>query len=439
MTLRGRVLSPWPSVGPNGSSGATGDVEPVWPDAARDSEAVTHPHERAGERDDERAPDQSISAQSSRDRAPARERIERSVNPSKRSEPDALELRGARESGSPKAESSAGEVRDFAAELRDLDERERIMAVTESTGISSPTAESGGLAPLSRGAGMRWWWWGVATAVVLIVAQQGLVITQKFADAPLTAGLQASILAILVVLASSAVLKGWRTRRLWVRFDRLREALRVALERNAPADREWFESFVHATRLARRAPETERRLRDAFHQGLSTRELCVLIDREVYAPIDDVMRRRVRTDAVGTGVFIAASPWIVADVLLVIWRNVRLLDAVADAYGWPPGARSRWVLARGVLRNIALAGVSEFAIHSLSTTLLSEVMGKLTARVAQGVAVGLYTARLGTFARMACRVTPVPDRAALQQDSDSIAREIRRSLSSATAPSADKP
>lgn len=167
-------------------------------------------------------------------------------------------------------------------------------------------------------------------------------------------------------------------------------------------------------------------------QSHSAEEISRRLNQQFYQPLDTLARRLLQRDAVGTGLLVATSPWVTVDILLVIWRNMRLMRRIAVCYGLPVSQLSSWRLARHVLRNIALAGGTEAAIGALSDSLLSGVLEKLAARVGQGVGVGLYSARLGHFTLDLCRTVPLPDRQLLAEDNRGIIQGIRERLGRAT-------
>lgn len=103
---------------------------------------------------------------------------------------------------------------------------------------------------------------------------------------------------------------------------------------------------------------------------------------------------------------VAVSPLAIADMLLVAWRNFRLLEQISSLYGIQLGYWSRIKLLKMVLANMAFAGASE-AITDIGTDLLSvNLAGKVSARASQGIGIGLLTARLGFKAMAIMRPLP---------------------------------
>ncbi|PWI34771.1 TIGR01620 family protein [Vibrio albus] len=104
---------------------------------------------------------------------------------------------------------------------------------------------------------------------------------------------------------------------------------------------------------------------------------------------------------------VAVSPLAIADMLLVAWRNFKLIDRLAGIYGVELGYWSRIRLFRLVLLNMALAGASEVAIDAGINLLSVDLAGKVSTRVAQGFGIGILTARVGIKAQSLLRPIPV--------------------------------
>lgn len=136
------------------------------------------------------------------------------------------------------------------------------------------------------------------------------------------------------------------------------------------------------------------------------REVFELYDQMVVTEQDARAKKMVTKYASEASVMVALSPLAVADMLLVAWRNFRLLEQISKVYGVKLGYWSRIRLLKLVLANMAFAGASE-AITDIGTDLLSvDIAGKLSARAAQGLGVGLLTARLGYKAMSVMRPLP---------------------------------
>lgn len=139
----------------------------------------------------------------------------------------------------------------------------------------------------------------------------------------------------------------------------------------------------------------------------SDREVVQFLSRHALESQDAAARRCVQRYSVESGVLVALSPWATFDMLLVGWRNLRMLREIADIYGIAPGAAAQWKLLKSVLHGLAFAGVSEMAIDAGSAALGSSLTSTLSARAGQGLGAGLFTARTGLQAQKLCRPLPL--------------------------------
>ncbi|MGL5179732.1 MAG: TIGR01620 family protein, partial [Aeromonas veronii] len=93
-------------------------------------------------------------------------------------------------------------------------------------------------------------------------------------------------------------------------------------------------------------------------------------------------------------------------MMLMLWRNLRMIEDIADVYAIELGYWSRIRLIRQVFRNMLYAGATELVTEVGMDLLGAEFAAKLSARAAQGVGAGLLTARLGLRTIEACRPLP---------------------------------
>ncbi|QUM89130.1 DUF697 domain-containing protein [Moritella sp. 36] len=136
----------------------------------------------------------------------------------------------------------------------------------------------------------------------------------------------------------------------------------------------------------------------------SDKEAMVHLEQVFLAPLDKEALRRVSKHSLQTGMVVAASPWATVDMLLALWRSMKMIDEVGQVYGMRPSLANRYKLLKSVLRYLVLIGVSELAVDEMlqefGTTSLAGITG---ARLSQGVGAGVYTARIGLAAVAACR------------------------------------
>ena len=136
------------------------------------------------------------------------------------------------------------------------------------------------------------------------------------------------------------------------------------------------------------------------------REVMQLYDRMVLGQQDKLARKLVAKYASEAAVMVAVSPLALADMLLVAWRNFRLIDQISKVYGVELGYWSRIKLVKLVLANMAVAGATEVIADGGMDMLSMDLAGRVSTRVAQGVGVGLLTGRLGLKAISLMRPLP---------------------------------
>ncbi|OOS01911.1 TIGR01620 family protein [Canicola haemoglobinophilus] len=146
-----------------------------------------------------------------------------------------------------------------------------------------------------------------------------------------------------------------------------------------------------------------------IHDAYTEQEIMRLFSQNVLIPFDQVAKKLISKNAVESALIVAVSPLAIVDMFFIAWRNIRLINQLAKLYGIELGYFSRIRLLRMVFLNMAFAGATE-VIQDIGLDWLSQnITAKLSARIAQGIGVGLLTARLGIKAMEFCRpiaVTP---------------------------------
>jgi putative membrane protein len=144
------------------------------------------------------------------------------------------------------------------------------------------------------------------------------------------------------------------------------------------------------------------RASDALNDGEQLR----LFGTTVLAPLDRQARRLVTLGARDTGALTALSPLGILDGLIVLWRTLSMLRAIARLYGIRPGAAASIRLLRRTLAHVLAAGVGELLSDAAVEAAGASLLSVLSARVGQGAVHGLLAARLGLAALQICRPLP---------------------------------
>ncbi|MBA4501260.1 TIGR01620 family protein [Marinobacterium marinum] len=190
-------------------------------------------------------------------------------------------------------------------------------------------------------------------------------------------------------------------------------------------------SHGNSTRLTRQLGRQyhgtvlQRELQSALQQldsSYNDQEIVQYLDRHALSQADTAARRCVQRYSIESGVLVAFSPWASFDMLLVAWRNLRMLREVAAIYGIASGPLTQGRLLKQVLQNLAFAGASELSLEAGSALLGSSLTASLSARAGQGLGAGLFTARTGLAAIRLCRPLPA------QHKESALPRKIAKSI-----------
>lgn len=126
----------------------------------------------------------------------------------------------------------------------------------------------------------------------------------------------------------------------------------------------------------------------------SAEEIFQIYDSTVLAEKDKQAEKLIARYSSEAALMVALSPLAIADMLLVGWRNIALLNRLTEIYGIELGYWSRLKLIKSILVHMAAAGASELAIDAGADALSMDLTAKVSARAAQGIGVGILTARL---------------------------------------------
>lgn len=191
------------------------------------------------------------------------------------------------------------------------------------------------------------------------------------------------------------------------RIDRLRDAMGAAAE--ADDTKAAKAAITELIGLYKDRPETARgraAMKAHMAEVIDGRDLILLAERELLAPLDAAARRIVTDSAKRVSVITAVSPRAALDLIVVLAENIRIIRRLSALYGGRPGTIGFIRLAREVAGHLAVTGgmaagdslVSQFLGHGLAA--------RLSARLGEGVINGLLTARIGVAATDVCRPAP---------------------------------
>lgn len=233
-----------------------------------------------------------------------------------------------------------------------------------------------------------------------VVMETGLGLWQAFEQSPWLFGFYATVLVVVIMVASLGVISEWR------KLGQLRQVVSSQeTGKRLAQSMQIGEADKFIQPLLSRYPQdtASRGYLSHINPEHNDAEKLMLFDTLVLSQRDSEAKKLVSRYAGEAALLLAASPLAALDMAIILWRNQKMITEIARIYAIELGYWSRIKLLRSIVANIIYAGSAEL-ITDLGTQVLSlEMAGKLSARVAQGLGGGLLTARLGYQAMSLCR------------------------------------
>ena len=287
------------------------------------------------------------------------------------------------------------------------------------------------------------WLWRVITVlfVTLLAIEAVDFFVAGFEQSPIITSLYALLLTSLSFVAGNALwhefigLKQFKSRQRMK--QQAKELLLIDTEQSTESSNQRGKDFCDNISenlpcdLVFDCPKEQQGWHDAYAGDHSSSELVQLYSRLVLAKVDEKALNEVAKFSSEAVVLIALSPVALIDMLIMLSRNLRMINKIAGLYGLKLGYWSRIKLIKQVFVNMAYAGASELVADLGSDMLGAELMGKLSARFAQGLGAGMLTARLGAKTMELCRPIPFEERPKLTQ----VRKKITQQLKSLISPS----
>ena len=252
------------------------------------------------------------------------------------------------------------------------------------------------------------WLWRIILSLfsVLIVFETVEFFISGFSQSPFIASIYGIILFCLTLIVGTKVVRELFSLRQFKKQQHLRTKIDDVLANDLVCDAKQLCQKITAQLPCDLNVENEKQWQEIAQAEYSDSELLQLYSRQVLSKVDEKALVEVAKFSTESVVLIALSPIAIVDMLLMFWRNLRMIDKIAGLYGLKLGYWSRIRLIKQVFVNMAYAGASEI-IADFGTDLIgADLLGKLSSRMAQGFGAGMLTARLGIRTIKLCR--PIP-------------------------------
>ncbi len=129
-------------------------------------------------------------------------------------------------------------------------------------------------------------------------------------------------------------------------------------------------------------------------------------ERTLLAPLDDLARREVEQAARQVASATALIPLALADVVVALLSNIRMVRRIAQVYGGRSGTFGSLRLLRAVATHLVATGAVAVGDDLISSVAGGGALSKISRRFGEGVINGALTARVGVAAMEVCRPMP---------------------------------
>ncbi|GAA6205492.1 MULTISPECIES: TIGR01620 family protein [Thalassotalea] len=264
------------------------------------------------------------------------------------------------------------------------------------------------------------WLWRIAFFIfmVLVTLEAVEFFMLGFSQEPFIASLYALLLTIISLIVGGTVIKEYRGLRQFKRREKLQKSVKESLfsddhHKGQQLCQKISEDLPCDLLVQTGETNIDADLTDAEQLRLYSRQVLTSVDKKA---LDKTCK--YSTESV---VLVALSPIAIVDMMLMLWRNLKMIDEIAHLYGLKLSYWSRIKLLKQVFINMVYAGATEL-IADVGTDLIgADLLGKLSARLAQGLGAGMLTARLGLKTMHLCR--PIP----FEQDAPKL-KDVRKQL-----------
>lgn len=241
------------------------------------------------------------------------------------------------------------------------------------------------------------WLWRIIALLFFVITGYELFdfFLTGFTESPILTSLYGGLIVCLLFLFISGLMKEFIGLRLLKRQEHSRHQAQAILTDDAAYNAGDLCERIHQQISYDFSKASTDKWQQSLTLDLSNTERLQLYDLHILSEVDEKAIQDVAKYSSETMVMVAISPIAVVDMLILFWRNIKMIDKISGLYGLNLGYWSRIKLIKQVFRNMFLVGASDMLVDIGTDALGADLLGKLSGRMAQGFAAGMLTARLG--------------------------------------------
>ncbi|MDN3653175.1 TIGR01620 family protein [Thalassotalea ponticola] len=252
------------------------------------------------------------------------------------------------------------------------------------------------------------WLWRIIAALftLLVVIESIEFFANGFTNAPVITSLYAIFVGLLLVVVGKYAVQELLSLRELSRHQHDVQRAHDLIHDKASFDAKTFcQSITDKLPVESHQIDANQFL-DSLDSHLQDKEILQLYSQRVLSDVDEQAVKHIASSSSEAVLMVAVSPLAIVDMLLMMWRNLNMINKIAGLYGVKLGYWSRIKLIKQVLANMAYAGASELILDFGVDLFGVEALGRFSSRAAQGLGAGILTSRLGLKTLQFCR--PIP-------------------------------
>ncbi|WP_286271938.1 YcjF family protein [Thalassotalea hakodatensis] len=244
---------------------------------------------------------------------------------------------------------------------------------------------------------------GLLLLTVLLFIEASLFFIEGFEKEPFITGLYAALLAVVFLMCSRTIYQEVKGLRALKKRTSTRQSFHELCENNSSKSARALCDKV-ADKMPCDAKENVlNSWSSSIAEEMTDKEVISLFSKQVLLPADQKVLDKISKYSTEAVVLVSLSPIALVDMGLMFWRNIKMINEISSLYGLQIGYWSRIKLIKQVFVNMVYAGASELIADVGADLVGADLLGKLSARLAQGLGAGMLTARLGLQTMKLCR------------------------------------
>jgi putative membrane protein len=216
-------------------------------------------------------------------------------------------------------------------------------------------------------------------------------------------GLLGNVLFCLLIFALRELMAFSRLRRV----DGLkRRAVEIAGSDNLADHQGFAQTLLKFYRGRQDLEWAKSSFQDRMNDVLDGPSMAVLTEKTLMEPLDKQAKSEIEAAARQVATGTALVPLALADIVIALTVNIRMIRRIAEIYGGRTGSLGSWRLLKSVAVHLVATGAVAIGDDMLGSIAGGSIMGKLSRRFGEGVINGALTARVGVAATEVCRPMP---------------------------------